>query len=247
MKKNALFSLIALAFLWAVWIIAYFIVRNDYLLPSFWDTFSAMGQLFQSAAFWRAFSSTLLRTLWAFLASLVLGAGLALIANLRAWVRAFLSPIISVLRTVPTMAIILVLLLWTNAAVAPIIVAAVVLLPAFYAATLASLDEVTARYGELARSFKVSSARRAFKMYLPLAAPTVLAQAGSIFSMGLKVTISGEVLAQTFRSLGGLMQEAQIYVQMPRLLALSILAVVLGFVLEGACFLAYKLLVRWRT
>ena len=245
-KKNALFSAIALIALWLVWVIAYYLVRNDYVLPSFWETFREMGRLLTEASFWRAFGNSFLRTLWAFLVSLALGVALAIPAHLKRGVRAFLAPVISVLRTVPTMAVVLMLLLWTTPAVAPVIVSALVLFPAVYAAALASLDEVGEAYGEVVRAFRVNVGRQILKMYLPLAAPMLLKQSGSVFSLGLKVVISGEVLASTFRSLGGMMQEAQMYLQMPRLMALTLLTVILGFVLEGACRLAYICIVRWR-
>ena len=144
------------------------------------------------------------------------------------------------------MAIILMLLLWTNPRVAPVIVSLLVLMPAVYASTLSAIDEVKTQYGEFARAFGVSAKRKIFQMYLPLSAPTVVGQAGSIFSMGLKITISGEVLANTFPSLGGLMQEAKMFVDMPTLMALTLLSVVVGFLLEGLGFLVYRLIVRWR-
>lgn len=247
MKKNAIFSVLALLFLWLVWIIACFCVRNEYLLPSFTDTMNSLGRLLVDAAFWRAFSFTLLRTLFAFALSLLLGAGLAFLSNLHPWVRAFFAPVVSVLRTVPTMAVILILLLWTSPTVAPVIVALLVLMPVFYAATLSGIDEVKERYGQVAGAFKVKRSRQLFKMYLPLAAPAVLAQAGSVFSMGLKIVISGEVLSSTFRSLGGMMQQAQIEVDIPRLLALTIVSVVLGFLLEGICAIVCRFTARWRN
>ena len=245
-KKNALFSAVALIALWLVWVIAYYIVRNDYVLPSFWETLRETGRLLGEASFWRAFGNTFLRTLWAFLVSLALGVGLAIPAHLVGGVRAFFAPIISALRTVPTMAVVLMLLLWTTPAVAPVIVSALVLFPAAYAAALAALDEVGEEYGELTRAFLVSAGRKIVKMYLPLAAPPLLKQAGSIFSLGLKVVISGEVMASTYRSLGGMMQEAQTFLAMPRLMALTLITVLLGFALEGLCRLVYRLIVRWR-
>ena len=234
-------------FLWLAWIIAYSLVKNEYVLPSFWDAVKDCGRLFKDAAFWRAFFNTLLRTAWAFLFSLSLGVGLALVASLHKAVRSFFAPVISVMRTVPTMAIILMLLIWTNPRVAPVIVSLLVLFPSFYAATLAAVDEVGAHYGELARAYGVSAKRRIFKMYLPLSAPSVLKQSGAIFSMGLKITISGEVLSNTYRSLGGLMQEAKMFVNMPTLMALTLVSILLGFLLEGVGLLAYRLIVRWRS
>ena len=246
MKKNLIFSALAIVAMWLIWIAAYFIVRNDYLLPSFWATCRELGRQLISAAFWRAFGGTLLRTFAAFAAALVLAVALASCSVLSDAVRAFFAPIVSVLRTVPTMAVILILLLWTSHAVAPVLVSLLVLFPALYAAMLAALDEAKENYGALCRAFKVGVSRKIFKLYLPAAAPPVLAQAGSILSMGLKITVSGEVLAQTFHSLGGAMQDAQLGLEIPRLFALTLLVVLLGFLLEGGCLLLSKCIVKWR-
>ncbi len=246
MKKNLIFSAASLLFLWLVWLIAAAAVKNEYILPPFGAACSAAGRLLVDAAFWRAFGNTFLRTVVAFLASALLGVGLALVADLHPFIRAFFAPVVSVLRTVPTMAVILILLLWTSPSAAPVIVALLVLFPAFYAATLAAVDDVKARYGELAEAFRISAGRRIFQMVLPLSAPSVLGQAGSILSMGLKITISGEVLSNTFRSLGGMMQEAKMFVEMPTLMALTLLSVVVGFLLEACFALLKRLVVRWR-
>ena len=121
------------------------------------------------------------------------------------------------------------------------------LLPAVYAAALAAIDEVGKEYGDLAAAFRVPRSRKIFKMYLPLVAPELLAQGGPLLSMGLKITVSGEVLSLTMRSLGYLMQQAQVnYPNIPRLFALTIVVILLGFLLEGLGALARKCIVRWR-
>lgn len=247
MKKRLLFSAVALIAVWLIWLIACRIIANGYILPSFTETLASLFRTLGEGAFWRALGNTLWRTLLAFLVSIVLGVGLALIARLFDGVRYFLAPVVSILRTLPTMAVILILLIWTTPATAPVIVSGLVLFPAAYAAALASMDEVHASYGTLARAYGVSKGKQALKMYLPLSAPAVLGQAGSILSMGLKITVSGEVLSSTARSLGGMMQEAKLFLEMPRLLALTLIAVLLGFLLEGLCALLAKYCVRWRA
>lgn len=244
MKKNLLFSVLALALLWVGWIIAYFAIGNAYILPSFWETLRAAGLLFARADFWAAFGNTFLRTLWAFLASFAVGVLCAVPARLFPRLRAFLAPVVSVLRTLPTMAVILILLLWTSPAAAPVVVASLVLAPAVYSAALTALDGAGEEYGELAAAYGVSKKRLVLQMYLPLAAPALLSQAGAILSMGLKITVSAEVLASTYCSLGYMMQNAKLAVEMPELLALTLLAVLLGFLLEGACALISKKAVK---
>lgn len=245
MKKNLLFSALSLAILALAWVAVYFIVRNDGIVPSLWDTFAAAGREFGSAAFWRGFAFTLLRDLAAFALAFLMGAGLAALAALSGKARALIAPVVSVFRSAPTIAVTLILLAWAVRypslySTAPIIVALLVLLPTLYAAMLASVDEVRAEYGEFASVFGVSAKNQLFKMYVPLAAPPVLAQCGPILSLGLKITVSGEILARTYRSIGGLMQTAQLELQMASLFALTLIVVVIGFALEGAGYLLYR-------
>lgn len=245
-KYNLIFSLLAVLALWGAWAIAYVCVGNDLILPSVGDTAAEMVRLLGEAAFWRAFGATLLRTVGAFVCSAVPAVLLALCACLFPPVRAFLTPVVSVLRTVPTMALVLVLLLWTSPSAAPVVIAALVLFPAVYAAADAGLSEVKEEYGEMAEVFAVPRFRQAWKMYLPLSAPPVLRQTGAMLSLGLKIAVSGEVLSVTAASLGGMMQQAQGFLEMPRLLALTLVTVAVGFLFEGVCALVCRLVVRWR-
>ena len=243
-------SLAGFAFLWLVWVIAYYAVKNEYLFPSVGATFSSLFKLLFTGgelarSFWRSLGTTFLRTFLAFLISLVCGVGLASLSVSFRGVRAFLAPVVSVLRTIPTLAIVLFLLLWTSPSFAPVLVAVLVLFPAVYAAALASFSSAVEKFSEFARAYKIGRAKRVFGLYLPVSLPALLTEGGAILSMGLKITVSGEVLAATFHSLGGMMQESQIYLNTPRLFALTILTVLVGFLLEGGCALIKKLCLKW--
>lgn len=246
LKKSLAFSALALVALVACWTIAYAVIGNDYILPSVWETLVAAGGLFAQGRFYLAVGNTLLRTVIAFAISTVLGIACALLSFRISWVRSFFAPVISVMRTVPTMAITLALLIWTTPRVAPVLITLLVLFPAMYAAALASFDSVYVEYGQLTQVYKVSLRRRIFQMYLPLSAPTFFSQSGAMLSMGLKITVSAEVLAHTYTSLGGMMQDVQLMVQMPELLALTVVAITLGFLLEGLCALIVRYCVRWQ-
>ena len=245
MKKTVIPSLFALVALWAGWTIAYFAVENEYIVPSFFATIKEFGRLFANGAFYASLGRTLLRLGIAFLISLLLGISLALLSYCVKGARAFLAPIVSVLRTVPTMAVILILLIWTTPAFAPVVVTVLVLFPALYSAALSALDGV-GEYELLAKVYRVPLKKRIVKMYLPISAPALFGQVGAILSMGLKITVSAEVLCKTYHSLGGMMSEAQSFVEMPELMALTLASVLVGFLLEGACALVMKFCVRWR-
>lgn len=232
--KGAFWTAAAVVFLFAVWLVAWKAAGNDYIIPSLSASLREAGRLLAEGAFWRAFCSTLSRSLTAFVFSFFSALILAVVAYLVPAFGKFLSPLVSVVRSVPTMAVILIILVWTTPVKAPVIVACLALFPMLFSGMGAALAAVPSDLVEMSRVYRVPVRRRIVHLYLPCAAPYVLREGAAALSFSLKLTVSAEVLANTYRSLGGLMQEAKLYAEMPRLFALTLAVIAAGFVLEGA-------------
>ena len=69
-------------------------------------------------------------------------------------------------------------------------------------------------------------------MYLPQIAPQALRESAGALAFSVKLVVSAEVVANTFKSMGGTIQEAKIYLDMPRMFALTLLVVLTGLILE---------------
>lgn len=246
-KFNIIFSFFAIVAMWLVWIIAYYQVKNDYIVPSFWDTLKSLGGLFTETIFWTAFGNTLLRTVEAFAVSFVLAAALAVLSSYNKYVQAFINPVMVFLRTLPTLAVILILLIWTNPKVAPIIVAFLVVFPAVYAQIIAAMGDIDRDLVQMAKVYKIPKRDRLFKIYLPLVMPNILSQTGANISLGLKVMISAEVLASTSKSMGSLMYNARLVVEMPRLAALTLVAVFAGLIIDIVFTLLTRVVCKWKS
>lgn len=245
-KLNILISVLAVVVMWIVWIIAYYSVKNDYIIPSFQDTFVSLGRdCLARGAFWTAFGNTFLRTLLAFIISFVIAAALACLCALSKKVAAFVMPFMVFLRTLPTLAVVLLLLIWTNPRVAPVIVTVLVLFPMIHARLFTAIDGIDGGIRQMLKVYNIPKSQAVFKIYLPLITPDVLPQTGADISLGLKIMISAEVLASTFKSLGGMMQEARLYLEMPRLAALTLLAVFVGLLIDIAFSQLSRLTYKW--
>ncbi len=231
--RSALQTLAAIAVLIGIWGVAYLAAGNELLLPSFFDCVKAAGQALGQKSFWIGFSSTLLRVLIAFLISASLAVVFAVISYLLPVFGGIFSKITAALRTLPTLAITLILLVWTNATVAPVAVAFLSLFPMLYAGYFAALAEVDAGLIEMSKVYRVPLKSRIFRLYLPSIAPYALRESTAAVSFALKLVVSAEVLANTYKSLGGLMQEAKLYYEMPTLFALVALTFLTGLCLEG--------------
>ena len=245
-KLNIIFTLFAVVSLCAAWIIAYYAVGNDYVIPSFSDTFASLFKCFTESSFWLAFLNTALRTVSAFLISFALALVTVALSKLSSAARAFINPVMVLLRTLLTLAVILILLIWSNAKVAPVIVTVLVLFPLLHTQILTAADGVDCELCEMLKAYNVPCSRRLFKVYVPLISSDVLPQTGATLSLGLKVMISAEVLSNTYSSLGGLMQTARAYLEMPRLAALTLTAIFLGLLIDLIFSLVAKINAQWK-
>lgn len=245
-KNRIILSVASIAIMWLAWIIAYYAVGNDYIVPSFQDTFSSLFVCLGEGSFWVAFSYTLLRTLASFSISFVLAGVCAVLSATGKIFKGLAEPVIIVMRTLPTLAVILILLIWTNAAVAPLIVTALLLFPLIYAQFAAAIDGVDADLLQMAKVYGVPKKTVISKIYIPQVAPDIFSQVGANISLGLKVMISAEVLSNTYKSLGGLMQDARAFLEIPRLAALTLVAVALGLIIEVAFSQLKRINSKWR-
>ena len=238
MKKLVLKNLIqvgvVIVFLLAVWWIAYHSVGNDLLIPPPSDSVQEIGALLTKALFWQALGGTLLRALFAFVISFLLAVFFAVVAYLLPWFERFFAPIVSVLRSMPILAVLLILLSFLDAGQAPIAVAFLSLFPMLYTGVLAALSGIDKHLIEVSRVYGASRFGRIWRVYLPLSSPYVLREAGGALSFALKLVVSAEVVAVTARSLGGMMQEARVYAEIPQLFALVMLVFIVGLILELA-------------
>lgn len=242
--KNIAQFLAAILFLFAVWGIAYAIAGNALLVPALGDCLREVGVLLADGGFWSAFFHTLLRVLFAFLPAFVLAVGFALVAYLYPAFGGFFAPIVSVLRSTPTLAVLLIILVWSGAGVAPVTVAFLSLFPALYASMCAAFLQVDEKLVEMSRVYRVPTRVRITRLYLPSIAPYALKESCAAVAFALKLVISAEVLARTARSLGGMMQDAKTYMEMPTLFALVCVTVLAGMALEGLGALSARWLER---
>ena len=230
--QNVAFCFVALAFLLIVWQIACAALQNTYLLPPVWDCVETAFLLMGKSEFWTALFATFFRCFVAFLLSFVFAVIFSVVAYLLPTFSKFFTPIVSFMRSLPTMAILLILLILTTPLQAPIIVAFLTLFPLLYTAVYTSLCDVDEALIQMSKVYQIPLKKQMALLYFPSALPSVTRSASATLSHSLKVVISAEILSYTYQSLGGLMQESSLYVEMPTLFALVLIVFFVGVVIE---------------
>ena len=237
-KKAAVQTAVAVLALFLLWELAYVAIGNDLLLPSFRECLQSVWRFLGDSGFWMAFLCTFLRVAAVFVIALLLALVCAFVAYLVPCFLRLITPIIAFLRTLPVLAALLIILVWTGAGGAPIWVAFLSLFPMLDTGIYAALCNTDRGIEELNRVYKVPMKKQILPWYLPSILPYAIREGGGGLAFALKLVISAEVLANTYQSLGGLMQEAKLYDEMPALFALVLLVCVLGFVIETIAIVA---------
>jgi len=237
---NAVWGLCALLFLALFWLIAYFAIGNDYILPSPWLTVVKSFEAFATADFWWAFASACLRALIAFSISAILAFVFALISYLYPSFGRVFTAICAVLRSLPTMAALLILLFLFRRVEVPVAVGVLTLTPVLFTGYFNAFSGVDKGLIEMSKTFGVPLKKRLVSLYIPSMKGALILESASSLSFSLKIIVSAEILANVAGSLGKQMFDAANYGQTPTLYALTLIVCLLGLLIEWSAGLIAK-------
>ncbi|HHT83396.1 MAG: ABC transporter permease [Christensenellales bacterium] len=243
---NLLYPLIALAVFFAVWLIAAEIIKIEVILPHPAQAFKQLLLLVKTMDFWTAIGHTLLRTFISFFISMSLALLLAALSSLFKPVYFLLSPLVIISRAVPTMSVILLSLIWFTSDITPMFIAFLIVFPMLYAGFYSAINNIDKDLIEMSKLYKVSKRIIVTKFYIPYIMPSFFDSVRSAISLNVKLIIAAEVLSQTRHSMGVMMQISKQYLDTASLIAWTIAAIVLSYLLEIAVAVLKKLCVRWK-
>lgn len=223
------------------------LAANDvYVLPTFAQTVSRFFELFTYGAFYSALFSTLLRSLIAFAISFVIASILSFLASEYKNAKRAITPIIAFMRALPTIAVVLLLVVWTNSQVAPVIVTMLVVLPTVYANMTDAFSVVDKDVVQALKLYGVPKKQILKKVIVPQMTPAILHSVGAGLSLNLKLMVAAEVLSQTPVSMGYLLNFSKTYYEISTMLSLVIVSVVIGILIELVFGILSKKAGKWQ-
>ena len=230
---NVVYPLIALLLVLAVWWIVAEVKDKPLVFPTPDKVVVDFFDLFSGVNFWKAVGMSVARTVICFLISFVSAFLMAVLGGLWKPIHRVISPIISILRSAPTLAIILIIMLWLDGQRAPVVIGFLIAFPLLYQAVYTAITGVDRDLVEMAKLYKVKPFDVVFGLYAHEIAPQVFDVSRSTISLTLKVIIAAEVMTYARGSIGLEMQKANMSFDVSVLLAWTVLAVLLSFVFEG--------------
>lgn len=202
------------------------------LIPSFPDLIRALLWLVYTPGFLVSIGTTCLRACVGLLLSLAAASITAFLLNRSEAIRFLFMPWLSLLRSVPVISFILLALIFLNPEMIPLLIAFLTMYPLLTENLLKGLMNRRDSWKILARQFHLNAWNRLFQINYPQLKPYLFSGLASAVGFGWRAIIMGEVLSQCVDGIGKRMKEAQVFIDVPELIAWTLVAIVLSWLTD---------------
>lgn len=202
-NKYMFISIIIILILWQMGAVA---VNNQLLFPSLDRITDELNRIIFNKDFVNLIFASLLRCLISFIISIILAIILGTLSYINKFIYNFLYPIFSVIKSIPTMAFIVLALIWISKDYAPIMIGGLISIPIYYEVVLNSLLGIDENIIEMCEVYRVKSKDIIISIYLPTIIFSLINVFSSSLSLIFKVVISGEIYSQPKYGIGAIIQ-----------------------------------------
>ena len=229
-NKFVLFALGTL-FVILLWVICSLLFdKNGAIFPNPILTMEKFGEILIDAYTYKCLGYTLLRMLAGFGLSFILALLFGVLAGNNEHIYQFFKPLMVVIKSIPTVALVFLFLVMINAKNAPIFVVFVICFPILYEGVVGGIKSVNADIIDAAKVDGANYVKGTIFVKLPLAIPYIIVGIVSSFSLSFKIEIMAEVITgYTRNGLGSVIHFTQVDdpSNMAGVFAYSLLAVII--------------------
>lgn len=244
--KNKKYIIISAIVLIMIWALASKKINNEVIIPSISSTLISLINIIEGKEFTNIVGATLIRSLTSFILSLIFAVILGVASSFSKAIYNFMIPILSFLKSVPTMGIIILALIWLSSDNAPILIGFIIVFPILYESVLSGILNVDAKILDMARLYKVKGRTIVKDIYIPSILMGLNGVINSALGLNFKVVIAGEVLGQPKYSIGSSLQLEKMYLDTPGVFAWIIIIVFISIIFDAIIKLLYKKTYRWK-
>lgn len=230
--KRIVLTCLSILLIPVAWQLLSWQMAQPQLIPSFPDLIRALLRLVYTPGFLVSIGTTCLRACVGLLLSLAAASITAFLLNRSEAIRFLFMPWLSLLRSVPVISFILLALIFLNPEMIPLLIASLTMYPLLTENLLKGLMNRRDSWKMLARQFHLNAWNRLFQINYPQLRPYLFSGLASAVGFGWRAIIMGEVLSQCVDGIGKRMKEAQVFIDVPELIAWTLVAIVLSWLTD---------------
>jgi len=214
-----------------VWQVVYLIVGQEIIIPSPLMVLKIIANLFKTTEFYLIVLMSVLRVLAGFVLGFIIGILFSYLTFNYLLLKSALSPVIETIKSTPVVSFILIVMIFVKPNYVAVVLSALIVFPLVYQNVLEGIKQTDNDLLQMAEIFRFSKFKKVKLIYFESIKPYLTAAFISGIGFSFKAGISGEVLSIPKYSIGLQMYNSKIYLETDRLIAWSIIVIVLSFVI----------------
>jgi len=230
MKRKRIIPIVSVLILLVLWELLALFVGKPELIPTTGGLLKALGGLMISSTFYLSVMATLLRGLVGIGLSLLAAIGFAFVFSRIKWVYELFHPILTIMRSVPVISFILLALIFLHTESIPLIIGFLTMFPLLTENLTKGICAIQPGLSIMADKFRIERYNRFMQIIYPQLKPFLYSGLISAAGFGWRAIIMGEVLSQCRFGVGSEMKRAQSFIEVPELIAWTIVAVFISYV-----------------
>lgn len=248
MQKKKIFTVLPyfLSFVSILLIWCFFskIINASLILPPPSVVIKSFFNIVVKAIFWKNFTATILRVFISFLISVFLGTIIGFLCGLSEFTRKYFELPLTIIRTTPVIAIILVAYFWFKSDFVPIFVTVLMTLPIMITSITTGFMNADKKLLQMSKVFNYSKKEEIKYIKIPCCISYFFSGAVSCFGLSWKVVAAGEVICLPKFAIGTLLQKSQIHLETSEVIAQTLILVIVSFLIEKIFSLIVKKVVK---
>ena len=230
--KKIFYNFLGLIFIFLIWFILSNIYNNSLVIPKIEEVFGSLFKLLSTSRFYMLFFTMIFRIMLTVIISLIVATLLAMICFKSERIYNFLNPMITIMKTMPIIAIIILLLLSIGMGLAPYVATSFVIMPLIFEMVYASFKDINPTITDDIKTVSNVNLNVLLKFYLPLILPSIVTSLIQSFGLGLKVMLMAEFISPRRNTFGAEISTYYNNLQMPEVYAIILVVVIVVFILD---------------
>ena len=236
-KRESLFYFtLGILFLIAIWFVSSLIVDNSGIVPTINEVFGELKEILISGNTYILLGNTFLKIFASLIISFLIGLVLAILSLISEKIEYFIRPFIVFLKSIPIVAIVMVLIIMffkqNVRFIGTIVASCFVMIPIIFESVLVGFKSISPWIIKSTKLESKTNLNILMKIHIPLALPNIVSGLISSFGMGLKVMVMSEVIMNPNKSIGQLIGYYSSNGELGKVVAYSILLLIIVVIID---------------
>ena len=231
-NKNIIYFILGIVIFISLWFFISLKINSEIVFPNILTIIKKLIEIILEKSFYKDLFLSLIRVFITFILSFLLAIIFGILSGIFSSIRYMLMPIINFIRTIPTIPLILVAIIWFDNNTVPIFVSMLVIFPIMYDAVVNGIINVDKNLIEMSLSYNVSLKNQIISLYIPSIKPYILTAISQSMGITWKSILAAEILALPSLGIGSKLYESHLYLDTVSLFAYCLIAVIFNGIFE---------------